>query len=340
LFGTDLALTDFPALKGIRGIGISDSPDYAERLAAKFDYRNTYYHKEPSFDVVNPPESELGTYDFLIASEVFEHVAPPVSRAFESAFRLLKPNGLFFFTVPYTLDEHTTEHFPELHDYGLAQLRGQTVLVNRTRDGRLEVHENLVFHGGGGSTLEIRRFTENDLRSLFSAAGFRSLDIYAENYEPFGIVRTENWSLPMTARKEPFVLSKSNVADFAAQAAVLRKRLELELDRLRGEAAEREKWSNWARQKIAELEKQVEERTAWARDLEQQLETRTNWALSLDKDVAHHLELAKQFQKEALDKSERAARLQAELQALEQRMARLNSRTWTRVGRLAGLVRE
>src|SRR3974377_1584021 len=137
LFGLDLTLPDFPVLKGVRGIGISDSPDYAEQLAVSFWYRNTFYHKDPRFDVVDLPESEVGQYDFLIASEVFEHVAPPVERAFDNAFRLLKPGGLFFFTVPYTLEERTLEHFPALHDYGIARLSDRQVLVNRTADGRL-----------------------------------------------------------------------------------------------------------------------------------------------------------------------------------------------------------
>jgi SAM-dependent methyltransferase len=336
LFGADLVLPDFPRLKAVRGIGISDSADYAERLAEKFDYRNTHYHKDPAFDITQVPEGEYGAYDFLIASEVFEHVAPPVETAFRNACRLLKPNGLFFFTVPYTLDERTTEHFPELHDYGIAQLRDRHVLVNRTREGQLQVFEDLVFHGGGGSTLEIRRFTERDLRALFAEAGFRALELYSESHEPFGVCHQETWSLPMAARKEPFALKLGGIAELLEQSTAERKRLESQIEAL---TSEHEQFAKWANGKIAEVEGELKERTAWARDLERQLEQRTGWALSLEKDLAGHVELAKRFQAEAQERTEWAVKLQAEVEELRARLARLEGALWTKAGRATGFVK-
>jgi SAM-dependent methyltransferase len=101
IFGMDLRISDFPVLKGIRGLGMSDSLDYAKRLAEKFDYRNTYYDREPKFDITLVHEHELGSYDFVISSEVLEHVVAPVERAFKHLHRLLKPNGVLLLTVPY-----------------------------------------------------------------------------------------------------------------------------------------------------------------------------------------------------------------------------------------------
>jgi len=51
LFGKNLLLSDFPARPDIRGLGMTDSKGYATRLAEKFSYRNTYYHKEPRLDI-------------------------------------------------------------------------------------------------------------------------------------------------------------------------------------------------------------------------------------------------------------------------------------------------
>ena len=59
--------------------------------------------------------------------------------------------------------------------------------------------DNLVFHGGKGSTLEMREFTETSLKALLAGAGFTDIRIYAEDYPPFGIVRAESWSLPIAA---------------------------------------------------------------------------------------------------------------------------------------------
>lgn len=326
MFGLDMPVTDFPVLKQVRGMGISDSPDYAGRLAEKFTYRNTYYHKEPRFDILNVPDSEWGSYDFVIASEVFEHVAAAPNVPFEHAFRLLKPGGLFFFTVPYTLAETTTEHFPELNDYRIVEFGGRYVMINRTRDGRIQIFEDLVFHGGGGETLELRVFTEKDLRKLMLEAGFTAVEIYGNNYPPFGIVRPENWSLPMTARKQPFGLTGGAVTELLENWRAATRRLA--------------EVNAWAHAKIAEDEKELEARTNWAATLNSQLEERTAWAVSLEKDVAHHVELYRKLQGEFDDRTAWALKLQGENAALGQRLGRLQGSFWTKVGRALGFVKE
>lgn len=340
LFGADLALPDFPVLKGVRGIGISDSADYAERLAEKFDYRNTRYHKPPEFDIANVPETELGQYDFLIASEVFEHVAPPVGRAFQNAFRLLKPHGLFFFTAPYTLGRETVEHFPKLHQHGLAQVGDRLVLVNRTPEGALEVFEDLVFHGGAGSTLEIRVYSESGLREHFLDAGFSEVRIYADGHAPFGVCHAETWSLPITARKVPFALNAACITELVEQSADLRKRLSKERERSEGLTVEYERFAEWAKQRTDQLEKEMVERTHWAQDLEKQLAERTEWAFNMEKDLEHHVDLAKRFQADAREKSDWALVLEAEIQDMKIRLERLRRMPWVRAGRALRLVKE
>jgi len=94
LFGEGIALVDLPARKDIVGIGLSDAHAYAAPLAKKLGYTNTWFHTEPRLDIANVPPGIGARYDFLIASDVFEHVAPPVSRAFTNARRILKPGGV------------------------------------------------------------------------------------------------------------------------------------------------------------------------------------------------------------------------------------------------------
>src|SRR5258708_38035111 len=57
LFGVNLAVPDFPRIRSIRGIGTSDPNLYASRLAEKLDYRNTFFNREPRFDIMNPAEA-------------------------------------------------------------------------------------------------------------------------------------------------------------------------------------------------------------------------------------------------------------------------------------------
>jgi SAM-dependent methyltransferase len=199
LFGRSIAIPDLPLRRDLVGIGLSDTPGYARRLSEKLGYTNTYIHMEPRFDITAVPSRLSARYDFIIASEVFEHIAPPVSRAFVNARRLLKPHGVLIFSVRYTLDPETKEHFPDLYDYRIVESSGQWRLENRTADGRTQIYTDLVFHGGPGSTLEMRLFSRSGLIREFTEAGFAGVRIADETQLAHGIVWPEPWSVPMVA---------------------------------------------------------------------------------------------------------------------------------------------
>ena len=199
VLGQPLLLPDLPQRKDIAGVGLSDAMTYANPLAERFDYENTFYHTEPHLDIADIDASRVGRYDFIVASDVFEHVTPPVARAFANARRMLKPGGKLVFTVPFTLDGATKEHFPELFDWSLSEDNGVWTLTNRTREGKLQTFTDLVFHGGPGSTLEMRVFSLESLTREFEAAGFARVRIASEPYLPFGIHWPEPWSVPLVA---------------------------------------------------------------------------------------------------------------------------------------------
>lgn len=199
LFGRSIVLPDLPRRPDIRGIGLSDSQGYAVTLAQKLAYTNTYFHMEPRLDIGAVRDDPKVRYDFMIASDVFEHVAPPVLRAFVNARRLLKAGGVLIFSVPFSLEADTVEHFPELHDYRLVEALGRWRLENRTTDGRCQVFDDLVFHGGPGSTLEMRLFSKAALEREFADAGFVRMRIADESWLAHGIIWPEPWSVPIVA---------------------------------------------------------------------------------------------------------------------------------------------
>ena len=201
LFGQSLALPDFPSRPDLRGVGLSDWETYAGPLAGRLGYTNTYYHKEPRLDIVRGDPAREGSLDFLVSTDVFEHVPPPISTAFESARRLLRPGGLLVFSVPYVEGSETREHFPELHRHELVKEGGKSVLRNVTRDGREQVFRDLVFHGGEGETLEMRVFSEGSLLRELEAAGFHEVRIRGEPDFEHGVYWPMPWSLPLTARR-------------------------------------------------------------------------------------------------------------------------------------------
>ena len=200
-FAASLALPDFPLQPDLRGAGMSDWEGFARPLARRLGYTNTYYHKEPRLDITQPPADWLGTLDFLISSDVLEHVAPPVSRAFVHARQLLKPGGLFLLTVPWVPDGDTREHFPDLFVYDLSGPEtGTPVLRNRTRAGERQEFRDLVFHGGAGATLEMRMFSRAGVWRELTQAGFTNIRLHDADHLPFGIHWQHPWSLPLTAQ--------------------------------------------------------------------------------------------------------------------------------------------
>ena len=200
LFNQQIALPDFPLRREIKGIGLSDSQLYAERLARKFSYKNTFFHAPPQLDIADVEGAPFAELDFLIASDVFEHVRPPVADAFRNARRLLRRGGVFVFSVPY-VPGSTKEHFPNLHEYFIERRQDHFVLSNRTVDGQLEQFESLVFHGGPGTTLEMRLFGFDDLVRHFKEAAFDPPTLLSHAAPQFGIDFTnEVCSIPMVAR--------------------------------------------------------------------------------------------------------------------------------------------
>lgn len=199
LLGASLVLSEAGAHRELRGLGLSDAAAYAAPLARIFDYQNTFFHAEPRFDIMEEPALRRGRYDFVIASDVFEHVVPPIERAFANARSLLRPGGVLIFTVPFTLADATVEHFPELHAWTLERDGARYRVVNTTHDGRVQTFDELVFHGGPGTTLEMRVFAREALLRHFADAGFARTRIADEPFEPFGIAWPEPWSVPMVA---------------------------------------------------------------------------------------------------------------------------------------------
>ncbi len=335
IFGLQLTIPEFPILKGIRGIGMSDLPDVASRLAEKFDYTNTFYHQSPMFDVTHPDERDWGRFDFILSSEVMEHVPAPVETAFSTLHRMLKPDGLLLMTTPYNLAGGTIEHFPELHEYTLASPGGRTVLVNRRRDGSMEVLENLEFHGGHGSTLEMRKFTEASLRAVLAEAGFSSVDFATQSLPEFGVEHAETWSLPIAARKGNFQPPAAELAREYREACRRASRLERDLARLKAGYEEHVAFHLLSH---SELERQLEERIEWAWKVERDYEERSRWALEVEREKNQAIADLNNAEKLAEKARRQLEAFEKDLSAARAELNRLHTASWTRAGRRLHLL--
>lgn len=126
----------------------------------KFDYYGTEFDPARIAEGTHPREYadfqklhyDEDTFDFVVASDVFEHIRRDAD-AVREVERVLKPGGYLILTVPYD------------HE------RAQTIQRVDT-SGPADVH--LLppqYHGGGGHTLAYREYGR-DLSDLVRAAGF------------------------------------------------------------------------------------------------------------------------------------------------------------------------
>jgi len=205
----NIALVNHPLNKDVSIIGLSDSPRYAQYLADKYNYTNTYFHKEPYLDIRFPAEEHRGKYDVVISTEVFEHVLGDVTLAFDGAHSLLKPGGIFIFTVPFVNNGAHKEHYPGLVDYNSREVDGKWVADLEFDTGVVQTDESPIFHGGPGITLEVRLFTRDSVLEYISAAGFIDIEVQDKNYPELGI----KWGLAsrlITAKKSSNSFVNSN----------------------------------------------------------------------------------------------------------------------------------
>lgn len=171
------------------GMGLSDWSGYGSRLEKICTYKNTYFHREPMVDICAPPSHELGKHDFLISSDVFEHVPPPPVKAFLGAAAVLKKGGKFLLSVPMNRrSTQTIEHYPRLNKFTIGQVGNEYVVVNSLADGGIETYLHPRFHGGPGQTLEMRIFSDMHVRELLRLAGFSAPISYDKDVPEFGLV--------------------------------------------------------------------------------------------------------------------------------------------------------
>ena len=200
-------IAGFSETQAIRGLGMTDDECYAKLLADKFDYTNTYYDREPRLDFTDAHPSLSGAYDFILSADVLEHIAPPWSMLSMKSVTYLRPT---VFSSPRYLvrARKVSSTFRSCRgaEYRIVPLGDTTVLINRRRDGSLEITEELLFHGGPGATLEMRQLSPGELREKLRSGGFREVEFLSQDMPQFGVLFDPDVSQPLVARKEKFAM--------------------------------------------------------------------------------------------------------------------------------------
>ena len=188
--------------RNLRILGVSDGYLTAKILSRIYrgQYRNYHYHLEPILDITDVPVRLYGVADIISCSEVLEHVEPPIEKAFDGLFQLLKRNGTLVLSVPHTnlLGVHI-EHFPIMSKSQISISEKGPVLKGVNTKGEPLEFSNLVFHGGVGATLEYRVFSEKSLIRYLKYAQFNEIE--SQSNSKFLGITWESWSRVWTAKK-------------------------------------------------------------------------------------------------------------------------------------------
>jgi SAM-dependent methyltransferase len=173
-----LPVFSWPSRKDLVILESSARGPHPVMLADKFDYYGTEFNPEK---IASAPRSYAdfqslhyadGTFDLVIASDVFEHIRDD-HKAFREIYRVLKPGGSLILTVPYNHDQPAT-------------------IQRVDTAGKTDVHLlEPEYHGGGGQTLAYRNYGR-DLLSLIRGAGFSvarlDLEVPAEGITPQTVI--------------------------------------------------------------------------------------------------------------------------------------------------------
>jgi SAM-dependent methyltransferase len=208
LHAKPIILPDWPRRFEIRGLGLSDWSGMEEMLCEKISFVNTFFHRDPYLDIRNIPRDLEGRFDFVFSSEVFEHVDPPVERSFEGAFKLIKPGGALILSVPHYEREETIEHFPGASSYQVLERDGEWLVEAKDDQGVTTVYRDVVFHGGGGSTLEMRQMAAKAITKISLQTGFSESTPFDHDFPDHGII----WKRPHSMW--PYLISKANNGSF------------------------------------------------------------------------------------------------------------------------------
>lgn len=143
--------------KGKQGIGLTDPPCVSNYLKKDFNYKNTFFNDRIDgeyIDVLRFTDfCSLESLDFIIASDVFEHVSN-LELALSECYKVLKPSGKIFVTVPII---YKNKH------YKLAMLENSKNKIPKSIVG-------VYFHGNAFAYREVGY--EEFLRQLINTGFF------------------------------------------------------------------------------------------------------------------------------------------------------------------------
>lgn len=174
-----IPLEDIISQRHLCILGISDNDTYASILENKFDYVNTFMHKEPKLDVCNEETftGHTGKYDAIICSDVIEHTSLPPRTVLQNMKRLLRTGGGIILSAPTSHFSDHVEWYPSHRSLAIIKQGDEYVVEWQNLKGCKYVDRAPIFHGGPGNTLEMRQISHVRLLEDAMAVGLAARTI-------------------------------------------------------------------------------------------------------------------------------------------------------------------
>jgi SAM-dependent methyltransferase len=159
--------------RNLTALGMSDSESYARHLAAKLSYTNTYYHTEPKLDICDLKSiDQYSNIDLIICSDVIEHTSSEPREVIRNMRKMLRPGGVLILSAPTYHMTETIEWYPNAKKLEIKD-RGDRYEAHWTDvSGARHIDFDPCFHGGPGTTLEMRLISHQDLVQAGLDEGF------------------------------------------------------------------------------------------------------------------------------------------------------------------------
>jgi len=160
------------------GLGISDDISLSSKLSTKFFYTNSYFDTFPYLDIRKVPTRAKRQFEFVICSDVLEHIDVDLPKAFAGLRSLLNARGFLVASVPTKKDTPHKDFYPAMKHFSIERDE-----VHWTDDrGKRHVDRDPEFHGGRGQNLAFRQFSDESFVHALASAGFA--EIIPARFEP------------------------------------------------------------------------------------------------------------------------------------------------------------
>lgn len=153
------------------GLGISDDITLSSKLSTKFSYSNSYFDTYPYLDIREIPFRAKNQFEFVVCSDVLEHIDIDLPSAISGLRSLLKVNGFLVASVPIIKDAKHKDFYPSMQTF--------TIIDDSVHwtdgQGGGHIDHNPEFHGGRGQNLAFRQFSNESFSSALNQAGFKEI---------------------------------------------------------------------------------------------------------------------------------------------------------------------